>query len=141
MRRAWHTMTRKTLIFVSLLLCLIILAALSPYIWDNLEKRMVAVHQRATFKELQSWEEEWRVIKSDDDAFRAVDMLEYVTTYYKPGPGYHADQNTEEQLERQRAHTLQTIGEALATFSDERHGVNVDQWKDWRERRKQEIDH
>jgi hypothetical protein len=84
---------------------------------------------------LAAWERQYARIENDRDAFRGIDMLQYVQTYYVPGPGYRSDPATEAALERQRQNTVIAIVKALERFTGEAHGVDVSQWEAWRERR------
>jgi uncharacterized membrane protein len=73
-------------------------------------------HQQSTTKELASWASEYSVLEDDNDARRAVDMLTYIQNYYVVADGYRSDPETEQQLESQRAETLQAISAALDEY-------------------------
>jgi hypothetical protein len=110
------------------------LALLAPLMWQRFETWAVSIHQRSTTRELADWEQDYSKIDSVQKASRAIDMLDYIQTYYVPGSGYRGDPDTEKALESQRKHTLSAIVEALERFSGERNGSDLSKWQAWRER-------
>jgi hypothetical protein len=79
---------------------------------------LATIHQRTVTRSLAEWGKSYSVIHDDDDAWRAIGMLEYIQRYYVVGPGYRSDPETERALEEQREKSLQTICNALDAYSD-----------------------
>src|SRR6516164_7385635 len=108
-------------------------AALALIAWHRFDSWAVENHQRATTRELASWEQDFSHIRNKEEAIRAVDMLRYIQDYYVPGPGYRSDSTTESALQAQRQKTVSTIARALEQFTGERYGEDVDKWEAWRD--------
>lgn len=81
---------------------------------------------------IKQWGEEYSQIKTQADALRATEIMEYIQTYYVPGDGYRSNPHTENQLQLERADALNVIGAALERFTGESHGANVLEWAAWR---------
>jgi hypothetical protein len=77
---------------------------------------LATTHHRSVTQSLANWSHEYSDIKDDNDARRAIGMLEYIQNYYVVGPGNRSDPETEQRLESQRAETLQIISEALDEY-------------------------
>lgn len=77
---------------------------------------IAAAHQRSVTHSIAEWGEKHSSIEDDNDAWRAIGMLEYIRDYYVVGPGYRSDAETEERLESQRAETIRTISAALDDY-------------------------
>ena len=125
--------------FCFIALAVIILAVMLPFLWRRLETKVVGAHQRSTTRELAEWEEEFRHISNDEEAFRAVDMLVSAKGYYVPGPGYRSDPQTEAALEEQRKHMFATVTRALTEFSGKDFGMDVEKWQKWKESRQAQL--
>jgi hypothetical protein len=110
------------------------LALLAPLMWQRFETWAVSIHQRSTARELADWEEEYSKIENLQEASRAIDMLDYIRTYYVAGEGYRSNPDTEKALETQRNRTVSAIVEALERFSGERNGSDLSKWQAWKER-------
>lgn len=77
-----------------------------------------AIHQRSVTQSLAAWGKEYSAIHDDSDAWRAVEMLEYIQSYYVVADGYRSDPATERALEEQRDRTMHEICSALDAYSD-----------------------
>jgi hypothetical protein len=129
-------MTRRAKIVAVLGLGLVLGAVLlAPFAWRLFEVWAVGIHQRGVTSELAAWEQEYSRIENEEQAFRAIGMLEYVQRYYTLSPGYRSDPDTEAALERQRRKAVTAIVEALERFTGEAYGNDVAEWEAWRNRR------
>ena len=101
------------------MMCLCIaVAAVGTLLWWRYYRAMkIRQHQLAVTEEIRQWGEDYRQIRSQQEARRAVEMLRYIRRYYVPRPGYRGDQETEDRLEAQRKETTETIRNALNQFT------------------------
>lgn len=69
----------------------------------------VAIHQRNVTKELAKWGDEESRITDDASAVRAAEMVDYISRYYVPGPGYRGPADVEAALQAQRRRSIDQI--------------------------------
>jgi hypothetical protein len=126
-------MTMKRRRLVVLLLCLVLagIILLAIYLPPRLESYTVALHQRGVTHSLAEWEREYSRIRTKQDAVRAAEMLEHISKYYVPGPGYRSDPETEAALEAQRERSLATLASALSQFTGQDFGTDGGHWVEW----------
>jgi hypothetical protein len=124
-------MTIRRVLAISLFCGLSAVVLLALYVGWHFEPWAAGFHQKSVTRSLADWEKEYGRIESWDEADRAIGMLEYVQTYYVPGPGYRSDPQTEAALEAQRARTLAAIASALRKFSGEDFGTDAGRWRTW----------
>lgn len=92
---------------------------------------LVGQHQKSVTIELKQWQEQYSSISSKEQALKAVEMLEYISRYYLPGKGYRSTSKIEQELESQRIETLTAIIKSLETFTGQKHGNDIEKWKQW----------
>ncbi len=102
-----------------------------PHAWRRIDEFGTGIHQQSVTRSLAEWEKEYRQIHNLEDARRSIDMLEYVQSYYLPGPGYRSDKKTEAKLNAQRAQTVHAIVSALREFTGEDFGPDAAKWQKW----------
>jgi hypothetical protein len=117
---------------VAFIFCLVAGVLLIVYASTHFEEWGVGIHQKSVTRSLADWEKEYGRIGNWDEADRAIGMLEYVQSYYVPGPGYRSNPRTEAALEEQRARTVAAIVSALREFTGEDFGTDPEEWRAWR---------
>ena len=131
--RHWYQFSLRSLLIV--VTAVAILLGLGSATLQYLVKLGARAHMMGVTNELAKWAVEDSQIRSDQDAFHALDMLAYIQGYYVPGDGYRSDAETEAALESQRKRTVAAIIEALERFTGERYGDDLKQWEAWRQKR------
>jgi hypothetical protein len=125
------TMRHRRLVVPGLCLVLTGIIFLVIYLPPRLVSYGVGLHQRSVTRSLGEWGHEYSHIQTKNDAIRAAEMLEYISTYYVPGPGYHSDPETEATLQAQRERSLSTIAAALEQFTGKDFGTDSGKWLEW----------
>ena len=126
-------MRRRRLVVLLLCLGLAGIVFLVIYLPPRLVSYGVGLHQRSVTRSLGEWGREYSHIQTKNDAIRAAEMLEYISTYYVPGPGYRSDPETEATLQAQRERSLATISAALQRFTGQDFGTDGGKWLEWLE--------
>jgi hypothetical protein len=99
---------KKTLLVSLAAIFLLVSAAIGGFKYFSL--KMVEAHQKSVTRSIAAWGDEYSQIRSEGDAFRAVEMMEYISRYYvTPHPGYKGPRASEKKLEEQRALTLSNL--------------------------------
>ena len=94
-------------------------------------KYFVGLHMKSTTNELRNWGEEYSKVGSDGEAFRAIEVMEYMSRYYVPGSGYRGPKEVEEALQKQREASLKQVADALEKHTGNAYGTDVAKWKEW----------
>ena len=111
---------------------LLISAAIGAF--NFVSMKSVEVHQKSVARSVAAWGDEYSRIRSDAEAARAVEMMEYISRYYvTPHPGYRGTMDSERRLEQQRAATLTKLASALENFTGQKFGTNIQDWTLWKE--------
>jgi hypothetical protein len=129
-------MKRRKIYLVGIVVGVLGIVSLVLFAWQHLEKRFVGIHQGRVMIELTAWEHEYGQVRNRQEAERAIDMLEYVQSYYVPGPGYRSNPTMEAKLESQRRQTVQAIVAGLRQFTDQDFGPDAQKWRVWMENRR-----
>ena len=114
---------------------LVLLAAIGG-IWllrSHMECYIVGIHQRSVTRSIREWGIECAAITNDASAVTAAGMVEYISRYYVPGPGYRGPAEIEVTLEHQRIQTLGQITDALESYTHLNYGTNAQRWGEWAE--------
>ena len=101
----------------------------------RLPKILVARHMISVTQSLKSWGQEYSQIKNDTDAFRAIEVWDYMAHYYVPSEGYRGPAEVEGVLERQRHESVRVIVAALEKHSGQSYGTNQSNWQQWAEQK------
>jgi hypothetical protein len=112
---------------------LVLLLGIAWFVTAKLPKVLVTRHMISVTRELKSWGQEYSTVKNDKDAFRAIEILEYVSGYYVPGEGYRGPEEIEATLEKQRSESMGMLVAALEKHSGESYGTNQSRWYQWAE--------
>ncbi len=97
----------------------------------------VAIHQRNVTKELAKWGDEESRITDDASAVRAAEMVDYISRYYVPGPGYRGPADVEAALQAQRRRSIDQIVVSLERYTGLKFGASPDRWAEWAKKRKE----
>jgi hypothetical protein len=128
------TSAKKTTLVSFGAIFLLISAAIGLFKYAEL--KLVEVHQKGVSKSIAAWGDEYSQIRSEADAIRAVEMMEYISRYYvTPNPGYKGPRASERKLEEQRARTLSKLASSVETFTGQRFGTNIQAWIRWNEQK------
>ncbi|CAN5406388.1 hypothetical protein BH10PLA2_BH10PLA2_39040 [soil metagenome] len=100
-------------------------------VWRLIEGGPAGFHQISVKHELAEWEREYSSVRDWRKAWRAAEMLEYISIYYTPRPGYRGSKRSEAELEAQRAQTLKSIASGLRDFTGQNFEADAAQWKKW----------
>jgi hypothetical protein len=123
---------RRIILMVSSLAGVAVVAHCAGGVWRLIEAGGPAgIHQTAVKNEMAAWEREYRTLRDWREAWRAAGMLDYIRTYYFPGPGYRGSARTEAELETQRARTLEAIAAGLREFTGQDFGTDTARWQEW----------
>lgn len=98
---------------------------------SNFGKWANSIHQRSVTRSLADWSIEYAQITNEVGAVKAAGMVEYVSRYYVPGPGYEGFPRSEAALQAQRDQTIATIVNALQKHTGLAFGTNVQAWAAW----------
>lgn len=111
------------------------IALLSVFVLYPLVGRfLIGQHQKSVILYLIEWGDEFEEISSEAQAFHAIGMYEYASTYYNiAGEGYFSSEKMSSKLEYQRRQTLETIITSLEDFTGLQYGHDLKRWKEWRE--------
>lgn len=90
---------------------------------------LVKVHQEGVISELNSWGNEYSEIRSDKDAIRSIEMLDYISIYYVPSDGYRSFPSTEEKLAEVRRKNSRRIIDALTQYTKKDFDDRIGEWK------------
>jgi hypothetical protein len=119
--------SRKVRISLISLGLLFVATALTVWIaLPQIEKAFVAAHQKSVTRSLAMWGREASQITNASSATHAVEMIEYMRSYYVPGSGYRGPAEVETELERQRAESIQLIAMALERYKAKNRDGTVD---------------
>ena len=135
-RRRWYQFGFGTLLIV--VAALAILLGLGRTAWRFVVKEVAREHMKSVTKSLEKWAAEDSQIHCNYDACQAIDMLGYIEDYYVPDDGYRSDAETEAALQSQRKRTMAAIIESLERFTGELYGDDLEKWKAWRQRHKEQ---
>lgn len=126
--KSWRKITLLSLGTIFLLIS----AAIGAFNFFSM--KIAEVHQKSVARSIAAWGDEYSQIHSEAEAARAVEIMEYISRYYvTPHPGYKGTMDSERNLEQQRAATLEKLASALANFSGQNLGTNVQDWLLWKE--------
>jgi hypothetical protein len=98
---------------------------------NNFDKWATSIHQRSVTRSLADWSVEYAQITNEISAVKAAELVEYVSRYYVPGPGYEGFSKTEAALQAQRGQTIATMVSALQNYTGLEYGTNVEAWSAW----------
>lgn len=126
--RKRRIVTRAAIALVAAALCVLLFKFVAV---PQITSFAAATHQRSVTRSLAEWANDYGKPQNDDEATRAVDMLEYIPTYYPLQDGYRSDSETEAALERQRVETISAIIVGLRDFSGQDFGSNASKWRQW----------
>ena len=116
-----------------------VVVGLGLVVWIMLpavERWAAGCHQRAVTRQVEEWGREYSAVTNETSAIAAAEMVDYMSHFYIPGPGYHGPADVEEALETQRRDNITLIVEALERYIGLGYGTNVKRWGEWaRERR------
>lgn len=94
----------------------------------TLQDYTVGVHKRNVMLELSDWKSEYSKIKSQHDAVRTAEMLEYAQSYYLPGEGYRSSDTIESALHTQRQETIDAFVLSLREYTKKDFGDDSEKW-------------
>jgi hypothetical protein len=118
--------SRKVRIFLISFAVLFAIAVLTVWIsLPRIERSFVAFHQKSVTRSLATWGREASQITNDASAAHATEMIEYIGSYYVPGPGYRGPVEVEAELERQRAESIHLIATALERYRAKKQGSTL----------------
>lgn len=133
-------LTRKLRIFLAALGATVVLAALGVWLlWSRFERYAAWYHQKAITQELRNWGAEYSSVTNISSAVAAAGMVEYMSHYYVPGPGYRGAPEIEAVLERQRRDSIQAVLTGLQRYTGLDYGTNARLWGEWAELQKRAL--
>lgn len=94
-------------------------AVLVGVLWVSREwiaRPFAAVHMRSVAKSISEWGVQHRRITTEAEAKRAESMMDYIESYYVPGPGYRGTAQAESALAEARLIADMRIRKALHTY-------------------------
>jgi hypothetical protein len=68
-------------------------------------------------------------------------MVDYMSRYYVPGPGYRGPAEIEAALESQRGESVLRVAAALQHYTGLDYGTNAQRWAEWADLRKKAVGH
>ena len=105
-------------------------------LWPRLETWAAGYHQKQVARALAEWSRAYSSLSTSNQAIEAADMVDYISHFYVPGPGYQGPTAVEATLARQRQESITAIVGALETFTGLQYGTNTQQWKRWADSQK-----
>jgi hypothetical protein len=103
--------------------------------WVWLAMNVTSIHQKNVTRELAEWGQEYSVINDDASAIRAAEMVEYMSWYYVPSPGYRGPADVEAAKESQRRKSIDRVVAALEKYTGLKLGANPERWAAWAKER------
>src|ERR1043166_5745383 len=100
---------------------------------EHVGRYVAGVHQRSVTKSIADWGNEYAAITNEASAIASAEMLEYMSRYYVPGPGYRGPAEIEAALEKQRADSLRRVAAAWERYTHLEYGKNPKRWSEWAE--------
>ncbi len=132
-------LTRPFKLFLAGFGLLIVLGPLAVWLsWSWIKTYAAGVHQRNVTQEIRGWGETYASVTNDASAIAVAELVEYMSHYYVPGPGYRGPLEIETALERQRAESLQKMTDGLQRYTHLDYGTNVQRWSEWAKLRMKE---
>lgn len=125
-------LSRKSKLFLAGFVLVVVLGVFAVWLSLSGVKSYVAgIRQRNVTQEIRSWGQTYAAVTNDASAIAAAELVEYMSHYYVPGPGYRGPVEVEAALERQRAETLKQITDALQRYTHLDYGTDAKRWSEW----------
>jgi hypothetical protein len=130
-------LTRKFKLCLVGFLLVLVFGLLAVWLSLSRVKGYVAgIHQRNMTQEIRGWGQSYAAVTNDASAIATAELVEYMSHYYVPGPGYRGPVEVEAALERQRAETCKQLTDALQRYTHLDYGTNAKRWAEWAELQK-----
>ena len=129
--------TRKLRTVLAVLVGVVAVGTLAAgLLWPRLETWAAGYHQKQVTRALAEWSRAYSSLSSSNEAVGAAGIVDYISHFYVPGPGYQGPPAVEATLARQRQESITVIVGALEAFTGLHYGTNTQQWKQWADSQK-----